>query len=215
VGIFGGDTEPAFTYGFGAAALIAIVITLSVPAWYGHWVPHRKPLPTTAGRLRKDWRHAVDALGEGTADSVVLLHKRPVGVLAGSLGYMGFDIASLGFCFLALGHAPGIGVLTFAYLVGQLGGLVPLPGGIGGTEGGLIGAFAIYHFPLATTVAAVLAYRALQLWIPAVLGSIAFVQLRRTLRRESTLATVCEPLAEPITGGVGSANQRSPQPQGA
>lgn len=214
VGIFSGDTQPDFTYGFGAAALLAIAITLSVPVWYGHWLARRRPLPSTAGRLAKGWRLVLDALGEGTEDSAVLLRHRPVGVLGGSLGYMGFDIAALGFCFVALGHAPGLGVLIFGYLIGQLGGLLPLPGGIGGTEGGLIGVFAIYRVPLAAAAAAVLAYRALQLWLPAALGSVAFVQLRKTLRGEPHTETVCEPLAEPITDGVGSANQGSPQPHG-
>ncbi len=89
-------------------------------------------------------------------------------------------------------------MLVFAYLIGQLGGLIPIPGGIGGIEGGLIGAFAVYQVPVSYTAAAVLAYRALQLWIPGMLGSIAFVQLRSTLRREAAPASICQPLAEPI-----------------
>jgi uncharacterized membrane protein YbhN (UPF0104 family) len=212
VGIFGGDAAPGFTYAFGGAALLAIALTLSVPSLYGHWVKRRKPVPATAGRVRRGWRHAVDALGEGTADSLALIRRRPIGVVGGSLGYMGFDIAALGFCFVALGHSPDFGVLVFGYLIGQLGGLLPLPGGIGGTEGGLIGVFAIYNVPLAKSVAAVLAYRALQLWIPAALGSIAFVQLRKTLRHESLAGTVCEPLAEPLHVELG---QQRVRPHGA
>jgi uncharacterized protein (TIRG00374 family) len=157
----------------------------------------------------------VDALGEGTADSVLLLRRRPVSVLAGSLGYMAFDVAALAFCFEGLGHSPSFGVLVFAYLIGQLGGLLPLPGGVGGTEGGLIGVFAVYQVPLAKTAAAVLAYRALQLWIPAALGSVAFVQLRKTLRRESHPGTVCEPLAAPLHLEQDSSAAPSSQPQGA
>jgi hypothetical protein len=52
-----------------------------------------------------------------------------------------------------------------------------------------------------------LAYRALALWIPGVLGSIAFVELRKTLRRRREVESICKPLAEPIPG-VGSADQR-------
>jgi uncharacterized membrane protein YbhN (UPF0104 family) len=214
VGVFGSDTTPDFTYAFGAAALLAIVITLSLPVWYHHWVARRRALPPGAGRLRRAWRHAVDALGEGTADCVLLVRSRPVGVLVGSFGYMAFDIAALGFCFKAFGHSPAFGVLVFAYLIGQLGGLLPLPGGIGGTEGGLIGVFAIYHVPVAESAAAVLAYRALQLWIPGALGSVAFVQLRRTLRQEREVKPICERLAEPIPG-MASAGQRDPAHQGA
>lgn len=198
VGVFGDDTTPGFTYAFGAAAVLVILITLSFPVWYDRWVSRRGRLQVDAGRLRRGWRHVLDALGEGTTDSIELVRRRPLGVLGGSFGYMGFDIAALGFCFLAFGHSPDFGVLVFAYLIGQLGGLLPLPGGIGGTEGGLIGVFAIYGVPVVRSAAAVLVYRALQLWIPAALGSVAFVQLRKTLREDPNIKTVCEPLAEPI-----------------
>jgi hypothetical protein len=46
---------------------------------------------------------------------------------------------------------------------------------------GLIGIFALCHQPLAPTTAAVLVYYAIALWIPALPGSVAFVQLRRRL----------------------------------
>jgi hypothetical protein len=52
--------------------------------------------------------------------------------------------------------------------------------------------------PLSQAAAGVLAYRAFQLGIPALLGSIAFVQLRRTLRRSAAPAMLCAPLAEPL-----------------
>ena len=211
-GILGRDVQPDFTYAFGAAALLGIALTASVPAWYARWTKRRQPLPATTGRLRRGWRQVVDALGEGAADSLLLIRRRPIGVLSGSLGYMAFDIAALGFCFAALGHSPSFGVLVFGYLIGQLGGLLPLPGGIGGTEGGLVGVFALYHVPLAKSVAALLAYRALQLWIPAALGSVAFVQLRKTLTRESDAGTMCEPLADPLHTEL---RQPRVQPHGA
>jgi hypothetical protein len=46
----------------------------------------------------------------------------------------------------------------------------------------------------------VLAYHAMSLWIPGLLGTLAFVQLRRTLRRESQPAANCMPLADPVEG---------------
>ncbi len=95
------------------------------------------------------------------------------------------------------------------YLIGQLGGNVPLPAGIGGLDGGLIGAFALYHQPLAATTAAVLVYHAIAIWVPALLGSVAFVQLRRTLQRELEPAAICMPLAEPIRVSLPAAAERS------
>jgi uncharacterized protein (TIRG00374 family) len=138
------------------------------------------------------------SLVQGIRDGVVLLRQRPLGVLGGSLGITAFDIAVLGASFRAFGHSPAIGVLVLGYLIGQLGGNIPVPGGIGGLDAGLVGAFALYHQPLAVTTAAVLVYHAIALWVPALLGSVAFVQLRRTLRREREPAALCAPLAEPI-----------------
>jgi hypothetical protein len=61
----------------------------------------------------------------------------------------------------------------------------------------------------------VLIYRALQLWIPAVLGAIAFVQLRETLRRESARGTVCQALADPLPGEPSVATTAGRRPEGA
>jgi len=195
-GIAGHDTQPVFTYAFGAAGLVAITLTLAVPRIVRS--ESRSASPESSGRVRNLWRRATNTLSGGVRDSRSLLRTRPVGTLVGSFGYMGFDIAVLGLCYRAFGYTPPFAVLVFAYLIGQLGGLLPLPGGIGGIEGGLLGTFALYHVPLAASGAAVIAYRALQLWIPGALGSVAFVQLRSKLRRESQPATICSPLAEPI-----------------
>jgi len=86
-------------------------------------------------------------------------------------------------------------VLVLGYLIGQLGNLVPLPGGIGGTEGALIAVFALYHVNITEATAAVLAYRLFQLAVPAVLGAPAFVVLRRKLMRADQPALMCAPLA--------------------
>ena len=48
-----------------------------------------------------------------------------------------------------------------AYFVGMLGNLLPLPGGLGGVDGGMIGAFAAFGVDADLAVVAVLVYRAL------------------------------------------------------
>jgi hypothetical protein len=48
----------------------------------------------------------------------------------------------------------------------------------------------------------VLAYRALALWLPALLGSVAFVQLRKTLQRDERPAAGCGDLASPLPAAV-------------
>jgi uncharacterized protein (TIRG00374 family) len=195
VGILGHDRDQAITLGFAAAGALAIAFTLAVPSLTAKYAAKRGPLPADAGRVKTLVRHGLEALGNGVRDAVSLLRRRQLGVLAGSFGYLAFDIAVLGACFRAYGEFPPLGILVVAYIIGQLGGLLPIPGGIGGTEGGLIGVFVLYHVPLAIATVAVLTYRAVQLWLPAVLGTMAFVQLRNTLRREDGPA-MCQPLAE-------------------
>jgi uncharacterized protein (TIRG00374 family) len=67
------------------------------------------------------------------------------------------------------------------YLIGQLGGLLPIPGGIGGIDLGLIGTLVVYGAPAAATAAAVLAYRIILFWLPLLVGGIAFEGLRRDM----------------------------------
>jgi uncharacterized membrane protein YbhN (UPF0104 family) len=195
VGVLHHDRNSALTYGFGAAALAATVIVLALPAVLR---PVEPPAPSSARRLAAIWWFARYSLGQGLRDAVQLLRQRSLGVIVGSVGTVTFDLAVLGVSFLAFGYSPAIGVLALGYLIGQLGGNIPVPGGIGGVDLGLIGTFALYHQPLATTTAAVLVYHAISLWVPGLLGSVAFVQLRRTLERERHPAAMCMPLAEPI-----------------
>ena len=49
-----------------------------------------------------------------------------------------------------------------------LGNALPLPGGIGGVEGGMIGAFLAFSVNGPLTVLAVLAYRTISYWLPTV-----------------------------------------------
>lgn len=197
VGVLKDDPNPVLTYGFGAAAAAVAAFVLAVPKLLPPGQAGSAKEPGT-GRLTRAARFARDSLSLGVTDAVELLRQRSVGVLAGSAGTTLFDLAVLAVAFKAVGYSPPLGVLALGYLIGQLGGNLPIPGGIGGLDGGLIGTFALYHQPLAATTAAVLIYHAIALWIPALMGSVAFVQLRNTLRREAQPAAMCMPLAEPI-----------------
>jgi uncharacterized protein (TIRG00374 family) len=150
---------------------------------------------TLGGRVRLALRTWLEAGADGVDQAIALLRSHSIGAIVGSLSYMAFDIAALGFGFAAVGHVPAVGTLVLGYLIGQLGNLVPLPGGIGGTEGALVGVFALYGVNASDAAAAVLIYRLFQLAIPAVLGAPAFVMLRRRLLREDKPASVCAPLA--------------------
>jgi uncharacterized protein (TIRG00374 family) len=147
------------------------------------------------GRARLALRAGLKAGADGVDQAIALLRSHSFGVVVGSFAYMAFDIAALGFGFAAVGREPALGTLVLAYLIGQLGNLVPVPGGIGGTEGALIGVFALYGVNISDATAAVLLYRLFALAVPALLGVPAFVLLRRKLMRADRPALICAPLA--------------------
>jgi uncharacterized protein (TIRG00374 family) len=147
------------------------------------------------GRVTKAVRSALEAIADGVDQAKALLRSHSFGVIFGSLAYMGFDIAALGAGFAATGDVPAFGTPVLGSLIGQLGNLIPLPGGIGGTEGALIGVFALYGVSLTEASAAVLAYRLFQIFVPALLGVPAFFVLRHSLAHADNPAAMCAPLA--------------------
>ena len=115
----------------------------------------------------------------GVRMAIDLVRNREWGVL-GAVAWWGFDIATLWACFHAYGpDPPPFAVIVLAYFVGMLGNALPLPGGIGGVDGGMIGAFAAFGVSSDYAISAVLTYRAFAFWLPTLPGAIAYFQLRR------------------------------------
>jgi uncharacterized protein (TIRG00374 family) len=140
------------------------------------------------GRLARVGRRIAAApatLATGVRTAISLLRSKDP-YLLGAIGWWGFDIAVLWACFHAFGSAPPQAVIVMAYFVGMLGNTLPLPGGIGGVDGGMIGAFTAFGVPVDITVVSVLAYRALAFWLPTLPGAVAYLQLRRTVQRWQT-----------------------------
>jgi uncharacterized protein (TIRG00374 family) len=117
----------------------------------------------------------------GTTEAVQLVRSKDLTLIGGAIGYWAFDNAVLLATFHAFGYAPPVTVVLMGYLIGQLGGALPLPGGIGGIDAGLIGVLVLYGAPAAVTVAAVLAYRLIQFWVPIAMGAPAFIALWRRM----------------------------------
>jgi uncharacterized membrane protein YbhN (UPF0104 family) len=118
----------------------------------------------------------------GVRTAIELIRSRDPGLL-GAVAWWGFDISVLWAMFHAFGSPPPFPVIWMAYFLGMLGNLLPLPGGLGGVEGGMIGAFAAFGVDFNLAVLAVLSYRAISFWLPTVPGAIAYFQLRRTVAR--------------------------------
>jgi uncharacterized protein (TIRG00374 family) len=95
--------------------------------------------------------------------------------------YWGFDIAALWASFRAFGVTLAVPVVILSYFVGQLANTIPIPGGVGGVEGGMIGSFIAFGVNGADAVLGVLAYRAISYWLPMLPGALAYFRLRRTV----------------------------------
>ena len=130
------------------------------------------------GRWRRALLAAPQALADGTHFTIDLIRRRELGLL-GTVIWWVFDIATLWACFWAFGGHPNVAELTMAYLLGMLGNLLPLPGGVGGVEGGMVGACAAFGMDAEIALVAVLAYRAISVWLPALPGVLALATLRR------------------------------------
>jgi uncharacterized protein (TIRG00374 family) len=119
--------------------------------------------------------------GQGVRTAFCLAGERRWGIL-GAVAWWGFDIATLWACFHAYGpDPPPTSVIVMAYFVGMLANTLPLPGGIGGVDGGMIGAFIAFDVSGGYATVAVLTYRAFAFWLPTLPGAVAYFQLRRTV----------------------------------
>lgn len=100
--------------------------------------------------------------------------------IVGAIGYLWFDIAVLFACFAAAGQVPPLAPVVLAYQIGYLSNFIPMPGGIGVLDGSMIGMLVLYGLGGTVATATTLAYHAISLWVPAILGTIAFIALQKT-----------------------------------
>jgi uncharacterized protein (TIRG00374 family) len=180
-----------------ASALLAGRAAVRLRGWI------ERPGRVEVSRRARVTCDGLSAVADGVEEAVALLRGRNPVLLAGLISYLAFDVMILWAGFRAFGAAPPLAIVWIAYLIGELGGLIPVPGGIGGVDAGLVGTLVLYNVSLAPATAAVLAYRAIALWVPAVLGATAFVVLRRTLRDEAAEIAICAPQTEMEVIGLG------------
>jgi uncharacterized membrane protein YbhN (UPF0104 family) len=178
LGLFGPELSLWLTAFPAALAALLIGIVVVVPR-----LGPGPPPPPDAVKFRRVLFSTRGALVDGTREAIRLVRDRDPLILIGAVGYWAWDNAVLWATFQAFDASPDLSVLLMGYLIGQLGGLLPLPGGVGGIDGGLIGALIVFGTPAATTAAAVLAYRVILFWLPLIVGGIAFASLRRGLNR--------------------------------
>lgn len=174
LGALPGSRRAPITLAPAALALATLVGVLVMTGWA------RRLLAQGAlgtGRLAA----AVRVIADGVVDSLALLAAHDWRVL-GAVAYWLADNLVLLACLAAFGHAPPFWTVAMAYLVGMMANSLPLPGGFVAVEGGLVGMLLLFHVrPASQVIAAVIVYRAISLWVPAVIGSLAFLKLRREI----------------------------------
>jgi len=186
----GPELSPLLTLLPAVLAVVTIAAVCTIPTVAGRRTARDAD---ALGRWRRWLAAAAAALHDGVREAGRIVLRRDWRVIAGSLGYWAFDNAVLWACFRAFGESPAVTLVLMGYLLGQLGGLLPIPGGLGGIDGGLIGALVVYGLPVAATAAAVLAYRVILFWVPLILGAAAFAALRKGLDDPSR-PDLCDPL---------------------
>src|SRR3954449_5056035 len=196
IGLLGPDLSLWLTALPAALAALAIGVVAVLP----RLGPGERPEPD-ASRVQR-WLSATRrAVIGGTVEAGKILRRRHPAVIAGAIGYWAFDNFVLWATYHAFGASPPISVILMGYLIGQLGGALPLPGGIGGIDLGLIGTLILYGAPAAATAAAVLAYRIILFWLPLAVGGLAFALLRRDMPSGQEFAT-CAPAIAKQSGSL-------------
>ena len=172
------QTSPALTLLPAAISATAIVFVFSIP-WLAGRLDGRRA-HEHPGRVRLLLARAMSALLDGVREATRLLRSRNAAVIAGSLGYWAFDNAVLWACFKGLGQDVPLIVVLLAYLLGQLGGILPLPAGSAASTAGL-SARSSSTAPRSPRLPRRSFYRLILFWVPLIIGGIAFIGLRRGL----------------------------------
>jgi len=187
LGLFPGDDPFALTVVPAALGVIALAIGLAIALVptdlqrrLGGWARRGGRLARIAQMLA----NAPASASSGVRDAIEHVRSRDPALL-GAILFWAFQILVLWAAFKAFGDSPPAAVLVQAFFVGMLGNLLPMPGGVGGVEGGMIGAFVAFGVDGGLAVVAVLVYRAFTFWLPMIPGVIAYFQLRKTVERWS------------------------------
>ena len=182
LGVLSGPRRAVLTLVPAGVGITGIVLALLIPRWAA---PLGRRLHPRFPRLAA----AATGLADGVHEALDVL-RRPDWRFLGFVAYWLFDVAVLWASFRAIGHAPPVASMTMGYLIGQQAGSLPLPGGLAVVEGGIIGALVLYHVDATPATAATLVFRTIVLWLPAMLGGIAFLLLRRRLEEPMSLRPV-------------------------
>jgi uncharacterized protein (TIRG00374 family) len=187
LGLFPGPDPFGLTVVPATLALIALAIGLSVTFVPTDLERRLRGWAKHGGRIARVAQKLANAPASASAGMrYAIAHVRSGDpALLGAIMFWAFQILVLWAAFRAFGDAPTWAVLVQAFFVGMLGNLLPMPGGVGGVEGGMIASFVAFNVDAGLAVVAVLVYRAFTFWLPLIPGVIAYFGLRKTVQRWS------------------------------
>jgi uncharacterized membrane protein YbhN (UPF0104 family) len=186
----------------GAAILLGVSVTLGLGPGHAPLAVALAPLGVVIGvlaiafgatlfaRTRRDepqarWRQigrdVIQAIPDGVRE--LPARSREPGLALAAVGYWAGDCGVLVAAFHAAHGSAPLGVIVLAYMLGQLGNALPLPGGVGGVEPIVLGVLTASGVSLGLGAAAIVLYRFVSLGIQAVLGAIAVATLASALQR--------------------------------
>jgi uncharacterized membrane protein YbhN (UPF0104 family) len=182
-GMVGGDAPQGLALAGAAVGALAVGLGLAALLMPSDLERRARRAAEAGGRLERFASRIAPAPAvarEAVALALGIARRRPAAVAA-ALAWWGFDIAVLWSTFEMFGAPPALSVLVLCYFLGQVAQVLPVPGGVGPREGGLIAAFAACGVPVALALVSVLTYQAISAWLPAAPGAIAYLRLRRTV----------------------------------
>lgn len=184
-GITAGHLDPLLTWLPAAAALIVIVALLWFARKGRDFVPPNadteKPFTGRFAKWRQMARSVRVRLPPGAHDAMQIIRK-PWAIM-GMLANPGFDFCVFYLGYLSVGEPLPLSIMLMAYFIGQVGSLIPLPGGIGGVQGLAIGVLVVGGAPASTATAGVLVWTGVALGTQIVWGLWQYWGLRRSTKQ--------------------------------
>jgi len=159
----------------GVVALTAALVLGALAARRARWFRGSR-------RWKRLTREVLAIFPQGLRE-VPFFARHPLGP-AGALVYWAGDCAVLWAAFQACGGAPALGVIVLAYMLGQLGNLLPLPGGVGGVEPVMLGILIASGVDAGLAGAAIACYRAVALGLQSLTGIASVASLVPAVRQE-------------------------------
>jgi uncharacterized membrane protein YbhN (UPF0104 family) len=187
LGFFGGGPSLALTLGpavLVAAGLVLVLVVANGAEKLAARLRPRRP------RIASGIRTLATAV-ENTRE--MLRHRGSGRIVLGAIAYLGFDMLVLQGSFLAIdAHpVPSFAVISMCYLIGGLGGSIPLPANLGAVTG-MSAMLIVFGVDKNDAIAGVVLYQSIGYVVPLAGGGLSYLFLRREFGEKALLAEHAE-----------------------